>query len=43
MTRQLALWNAGENFFCGEPTFVESPNAKDEDDGKTLNLIILLN
>lgn len=33
MTRQITTWNAGDDFYCGDPTFIESPNAKDEDDG----------
>lgn len=32
-TKKLTLWNAGENYFCGEPVFIEAPNATDEDDG----------
>ncbi|GAB6018635.1 hypothetical protein CHUAL_000316 [Chamberlinius hualienensis] len=32
-TRKVELWNAGNDFYCGEPAFIPSPNAQDEDDG----------
>jgi len=33
VTRKTTLWNAGDNFCCSEPVFIQSPDGHDEDDG----------